>query len=393
MENRFVLHPSVTSYLDKISANELEKTNYPNPIKDQLGICYKAPLIWREYCYVYLFIPVEFPYCLPKILIDQEHLKKERLIPHVDYRGFVCIAPEDSTVNSSSPVRLIQVCFNEVQQLLNKKYYSSKIFAIIEPEIRAYWELGAKANILISSEGLLEKDIFPAYKDLKKDGLLYIKPLQDENKKIEYICLRSCISPDDAMELIKSNPDITPVIQGAHQNNLNEFYEINKYRFKPSVKILFMVSIINCLKDVHLCLLLNRKNKRREFEHSNSLELLAKKIKHITENKKEAHIAVNTQISTIRRLCKRASGQIPEDIQCINPNLKFAFLGCGSLGGYIIDLLSRQGFKNFCIFDNERLGIENLLRHVLSPSDLHQFKAGSIKRLLEIKVTGLSSRA
>ena len=58
-------------------------------------------------------------------------------------------------------------------------------------------------------------------------------------------------------------------------------------------------------------------------------------------------------------------------------------IGCGSLGGYVAHLLSRAGIGHITITDNDRLGWENLGRHILGASSVGRSKSEALAEKLK----------
>jgi hypothetical protein len=58
-------------------------------------------------------------------------------------------------------------------------------------------------------------------------------------------------------------------------------------------------------------------------------------------------------------------------------------IGCGSVGGFIIEELIRTGFTDLVIVDNDKLSEENSYRHFLGFEHLHQPKVEGLKKRIE----------
>ncbi len=58
-------------------------------------------------------------------------------------------------------------------------------------------------------------------------------------------------------------------------------------------------------------------------------------------------------------------------------------IGCGSVGGFIIEELIRTGFTHLDIVDNDKLSQENSYRHFLGFENLYQPKVDAIKKRIE----------
>jgi hypothetical protein len=73
-----------------------------------------------------------------------------------------------------------------------------------------------------------------------------------------------------------------------------------------------------------------------------------------------------------------ARGTLPEPLK----RARVCVLGCGAIGSLIAEHLARGGVRDLSLFDGERLDLENLSRHPLSPVEVGQNKAlAQAKRL------------
>lgn len=61
----------------------------------------------------------------------------------------------------------------------------------------------------------------------------------------------------------------------------------------------------------------------------------------------------------------------------------YAIVGCGSLGGHLARALADAGASSFVVIDNDRLGAENVARHVCGFESVGMEKSSAVKRLLE----------
>lgn len=58
-------------------------------------------------------------------------------------------------------------------------------------------------------------------------------------------------------------------------------------------------------------------------------------------------------------------------------------IGCGSVGGYLINELAKSGYEKITIVDNDKLRQENIFRHILGLKYLTQYKSVALKDLIE----------
>ena len=66
---------------------------------------------------------------------------------------------------------------------------------------------------------------------------------------------------------------------------------------------------------------------------------------------------------------------------------KIALIGCGTIGGYVAELLIRagagMGAKSLDLYDHDKYGPHNFSRHTLSSSDFGKYKSEALKNRLE----------
>lgn len=74
----------------------------------------------------------------------------------------------------------------------------------------------------------------------------------------------------------------------------------------------------------------------------------------------------------------RTRGMVQKEFR----ELSYAIIGTGALGGFVCELLSRQGIGNFKIIDGDKLQIGNLSRHVLTLESIGKNKAKAMAEKL-----------
>jgi hypothetical protein len=79
------------------------------------------------------------------------------------------------------------------------------------------------------------------------------------------------------------------------------------------------------------------------------------------------------------RLIRRSHGKNFPDIS----NFRIAIVGCGSLGSFLADSLSRSGIQRFLLCDDELLEVGNVGRHVASVPLAGQWKTFALKFTLQ----------
>ncbi len=74
-------------------------------------------------------------------------------------------------------------------------------------------------------------------------------------------------------------------------------------------------------------------------------------------------------------------GSVPDSFQ-MNTQ-KIAIIGCGSVGGYMANMLAQSGFDQFTLVDHDAFLPENIYRHILPRRYIGKNKASALKHFLE----------
>lgn len=69
-------------------------------------------------------------------------------------------------------------------------------------------------------------------------------------------------------------------------------------------------------------------------------------------------------------------------IERVFSNKKILVIGCGSIGGYLVDELVKSGFLNICLVDYDILSYNNIYRHLLGLEYIGEYKTTAIIRYL-----------
>lgn len=72
---------------------------------------------------------------------------------------------------------------------------------------------------------------------------------------------------------------------------------------------------------------------------------------------------------------------------------KCLVIGCGSIGGYLVNELTKSGFENITLVDQDILTAENIFRHFLGIEYLGQYKAAALARYFEKNIPYLRLQA
>ena len=77
----------------------------------------------------------------------------------------------------------------------------------------------------------------------------------------------------------------------------------------------------------------------------------------------------------------------------LQPTQKCLLIGCGSIGGYLANELTKAGLENITFVDDDKLIAENVYRHFLGVEYVGQYKAGALARYFEKNIPQTKIRA
>ena len=70
-------------------------------------------------------------------------------------------------------------------------------------------------------------------------------------------------------------------------------------------------------------------------------------------------------------------------------NKEYLVIGCGSIGGYVFNNLIKSGCKNITLIDHDKLGSENIYRHLLGRDYIGVYKVEALRKFGEKSLPGL----
>ncbi len=321
------------------------------------------PCAWKNCAQVLVNFPEHYPDCSPK-LYWPSNIPREKLIPHINRQGNICVREDHVVVNPFDPIAELQDVLKKGQKIVETDLSEEEILAEVEDELAAYCSgenylihflpehLATEMCVLKKAKGKLWETVdFPRQISLSQfDGF------------------GICLGLDQ--------PQILSFIR-APQTHLLNSSEIRSRLVDASN---FISDRAGSSKAIELFLVLSIVTKKgvvRVWAELGKLRIKRKSPEELLVNLLEAintsfHFCLGSEDLSTNRLMRRSKGStFKEDTL----KQRVAIVGCGSLGGFLSDHLARSGVSNLLLIDKGMLEPSNLARHLLDREFLYKFKA------------------
>lgn len=315
-----------------------------------------------------------FPYQFPEITVKNIEFKN---MPHIDKKtGKLCLFKQEAKPNPTKPIEVIEESIVKAQKIifdglkgLNKEdfidefdsYWSEDAIGVMdvifEPsnnveklkciyskdfsfwccgtnydELLRYAQRNYKKDELIIEDAIyipLSKKIYPPFPNTNKD---FYKIILNEKNYEQY---RTFLTnrKGNSVILFSQQDKGKYILSSIIHTGIGDLQGFRKGKISPEVAYLMTYSNKKILK-----LRTEIINRKRLFYRGGDGNLLTKKI---------------------------------------------SILGCGSLGGYLINSLTEMGAHDFKLIDKDILSKENIARHICGIDCVDMYKVEAIKRKLE----------
>ena len=315
-----------------------------------------------------------FPYQFPEITVKNIEFKN---MPHIDKQtGKMCLFKQEAKPNPTKPIEVIEEAIVKAQKViydglngLNKEDFIDEFDAywsedtngimdvIFEPsnnveklkciyskdfsfwccgtnydELLRYAQRNYKKEVLIIKDAIyipLSKKIYPPFPNTNKD---FYKILLNEKNYKQY---RNFLTnrKGNSVILFSQQDNGKYILSSVIHTGIGDLQGFRKGKISPEIAYLMTYSNKKILK-----LRTEIINRKRLFYRGGDGNLLTKKI---------------------------------------------SILGCGSLGGYLINSLTEMGAHDFKLIDKDILSKENIARHICGIDCVDMYKVEAIKRKLE----------
>jgi len=321
----------------------------------------------------YFGVKKSFPLSLPYLyLVPWDAFG---ILPHVETDGYVCYAQEEGSVlNSEDVPGLVHEAVSMTLQVVMDGISGKNQQDFVE-EFGAYWDRLQKVKDVVSivTPGDQAKKIH-VYK--AKGGACYLA--DDEQSFRKYLRLKPYDSWKHSSAVyipLKPGTIITP----PHPTNFWQLSDIRKVIFDnilPDRKAEVMALLTNTHSEEVILLGLSRT--------ADGKTLVGIKFKGVNHGHPlmEAGRASEAIPLTINRRDKEFL--LPRGGSNLSLREKrVLLLGCGSVGGFIANEITRAGILRLTVLDKDVLTHENFFRHVLGKKHLGKNKVDGIKEDIE----------
>jgi molybdopterin/thiamine biosynthesis adenylyltransferase len=299
-------------------------------------------------------------------------------IPHVERDGRVCYTNSEYLfVDYTNPQGIINESFDKVIETLTNGVLKQNQDDFLN-EFESYWQRLPSPQIIYSN-------------------LSY----SDEVQKIRIGRSKDVTFAIDDSE--KASTPISRVINTTkitYENGIHIPLKRGSRYFPPSYDFLFTLKDIRDL----INLMMDSKNKT---SFQNLVSKAPKQIEHVIFSQIQqngVHSLFGFKISKIHssthplidinQTCKieTVSMMRLDKFYMLNrggngeqfDSLKGLIIGCGAVGGYIVEELVKAGFLNLTLIDNDKLSIDNCYRHVCGIAYNNENKAEALKKKTEL---------
>jgi len=345
----------------------------------------------------WLLIDSEFPYSLPKVIINGNPIVMSW--PHVESNGRLCLAGDNATVSTTDPLATIEHVLNEAKTLIaeNCNGLNTEDF---KDDFIAYWHRSFEPStpsirVLIDSDGPNRivsawhgKDHYLVAESEEKvvnwlDNLYGENPARKTNKAaVIYLDGFPEISeyPNNARDLRK-------IIKQLSTEGLSIFDKI--IASEPYRAVIILVCRVKHGTNKLFGVELQKPKKSTLGKRTGATPYL----KGFRQGKVPATVISNHYL--IRKVIVRdvdsSRTRLPkEQTKALNKK-SIVVIGCGSLGSTVSVRLAQSGVRNIHLIDNENLGWENIGRHELGADSVSKNKANSLALHIRKRIPQVNS--
>jgi hypothetical protein len=345
----------------------------PSCLREHPGESYLLPVCWRGWDDVVVYLRAAYP-DVPPLIFLPGGTPRERLIPHVNQHGEVCCLAHETVINPFRPVEVIESVLKTARGLLEREYTLAELRAEVLPELRAYWHPSETPCWLLSPSMAERHTLLQVFECSKPApaGVARIVPIDGLTEKGALLAVVIDLDSDATLRFIQ-NPTATAFSLASWPGSLTTVGEF--LRRYPRTKRLRVGILARCQTDqgiawlggyfdrqLHLA-----KNRPTGFAEAAQTFLSTAKF-----------VRCDVQDISTDRLLRRSAGEKAAS----QAERRLTLIGCGSLGGFLIDVLARHGFGRLLLIDKEVLHPSNLARHVLGWPWLYRHKAEGLMELL-----------
>ncbi len=324
-----------------------------------------------------------------------ENYKSFPYIPHVDVKGKICLFDLEGVLIDTNLCGLLHQCVNRAIMVLSDGLSGRNKEDFIK-EFDLYWcQLPAKRNI---------KCVIPA--EPKIQIIKYVEEKVAPRRKNEkYAAYIKRMEGNELFAAVDTDAFSTWSISEAQKNGIYFYLYAKSYVYPPDPRILLNFEFIN-----NLLRLVAADEYKRALHKAASDKLFIFQIEQPNGMKtcfgvliKNAVVLEDNGFYNIKETA--STKMYPLSIQRIDKSYlmnritspaisltekKCLLIGCGSIGGYLVNELIKFGFESITLVDEDLLMAENVFRHFLGIEYIGQYKAGALVRYFRKNIPHLT---
>lgn len=307
----------------------------------------------------------------PSVYLPAQDYKKS-LIPHVGSHGHVCTFEEGVAVNPNKALEVLNQALAIAKTILDRDWSDAETLQEIKPELGAYWNLEATTKVLYAREQL-DRQVVELVSNGSEKTIFEINssPVLPAESNLALILH----SEEESILSFLRDPKKFVTESAEFKKALETLPAYVAKRNKKLKRIrVFFICIFRLGEDE--CVLVGSIEKSIAAKPASATNL-AQNVYNIL--RESTVIASKCEDISTKRLMRRSIGpSFPSKLL----TSKVAIIGCGSLGGFVTDGLSRCGIRNYFLCDTETLHPANLPRHVLPKWFLYKTKVSGMAILI-----------
>lgn len=321
-----------------------------------------------------IYLKQSFPFVPILVFFPNDALPSE-LIPHVDYRGEICVLNHNIVVNPHKPEEHIEIVLQKAHELISKNYSDEELISEIEDELVAYWKVSGKPIVLVEDDVLEANDLVGfSSKRLVPDGSrigFFPKTIISNFDTREILGVEVRIRRNDIPKLCGPRwltflHDLTDVADSLQK--LSNAMDERGRRLKH-LGVLFILRVETTRGLVRLAAKCSIEVGVRERDRGNFARNILLQFSNGTVER------LTVEDLRTDRILNRSAGVVINGLS----DVRIVLVGCGSVGGLLAELLAGAGVSHFLLIDSEIMETENLGRHVLDQGYLFCPKAVGVK--------------
>jgi len=357
-------------------ARELSATEIPERISTAGSPVFRLPVRHQHGQAILLVLAASYPHSPPLVYLPE---LPGRLVPHVSPTGLVCLYRGNVFVNSDAIEEVIDACVSRAIDTLNVAAETSQKDLL--NEISAYWPVDNPLVRIHFLPGHFSKaSVAPLRRQKQGRFSIWSTDSFDGSQDWEGLAVMVDISEEEALEALAGPMAFIRKCAGrvTGRTILKHLTPRSKESTDIRFALLFRVAgaaplLLGAFFRRCLCF-------PAKYSRNNE----------VNADRAVANLFKESPVSPVvcenvgqERLLRRASGTSGDPRWNQIKGLRVALLGCGALGGYIIDLLVRAGVRQLLLVDKDLLLPENRARHIANPAAEYLLKPQALALTLK----------